>query len=141
MAILCVRDICALDAADRSALTGRRDLLFMDSYALCLYDTRCVWYDTRCVVIYVRVRPQEMTSDDVMTGRLLCSEGGVVPRGVAYLNCTKAALRLQSQLGLQSKTVHSSRLVNPLFTSIKSLSTCAEQVTLVLTSSHGPLEP
>jgi hypothetical protein len=100
MAILRVRDICALDAADRSALTGRHDLLFMDSYALCLYDTRCVGYDTRCVVTYVRVGPQEMTSDDVMTGRLLCSEEGVVPRGVAYLNCTKVALRLQSQLGL-----------------------------------------
>jgi hypothetical protein len=100
MAILRVRDICALDAADRSTLTGRHDLLSMDSYALCLYDTRCVWYDTRCVVTCVRVGPQEMTSDDVMTGRLLCSEEGVVPRGVAYLNCTKVALRLQSQLGL-----------------------------------------
>jgi hypothetical protein len=77
--------------------------------------------DTRCVVTYVRVGPQEMTSYDVMTGRVLYSEGGVMPRGVAYLNCTKVALRLQSQLGLQSKTVHSSRLVNPLLFSIDRL--------------------
>jgi hypothetical protein len=55
MAILRVRDMCALDAADRSALAVRHDLLFMDSFALCLYDTRYAWYDTRCVVAYVRV--------------------------------------------------------------------------------------
>jgi methyl coenzyme M reductase subunit C-like uncharacterized protein (methanogenesis marker protein 7) len=100
MAILRVRDMCALDAADRSALTARHDLLFMGSFALCLYDTRYDWYETRCVVAYVRVGPQEMTSDDVMTGRLLYRGGGVIPRGVAYLSCTKVALRLQSQLGL-----------------------------------------
>jgi hypothetical protein len=62
-------------------------------YALCLYDTRCV-------VVYVRVGPQEMTSYDVMAGQLLYGEGSVMPRGVVYLNCTKVALRLQSQLGL-----------------------------------------
>jgi hypothetical protein len=62
MAILRVRDMCALDAADRSALTARRNLLFMDSFALCLYDTRYV-------VACVRVGPQEMTSCDVITGR------------------------------------------------------------------------
>jgi hypothetical protein len=94
MAILRVRDTGALDAADRSALTGRHDLLFMDSFALCLYDTRYDWHKTRRVVVYVRVGPQEMTSDDVMTGRLPCSGGGVMPRGVVYLNCTKVALRL-----------------------------------------------
>ena len=49
---------------------------------------------------YVRVGPQEMTSGDVMTGRLLYRGEGVMPRGVVYLNCTKVALRLQSQLGL-----------------------------------------
>jgi hypothetical protein len=100
MAILRVCDMRTLDAADRSALTVRRDLLFMDSFALCLYDTRCVCTKTRCVVAYVRIGPQEMTSYDVMAGRLLYSEGGVMPRGVAYLNCTKVALRPQSQLGL-----------------------------------------
>jgi hypothetical protein len=100
MAILRVRDMCALDAADRSALTARHDLLFMGSFALCLYDTRYDWYGTRRVMTYVRVGPQEMTSDDVMTGRLLHRGGDVMPRGVVYLNCTKVALRLQSQLGL-----------------------------------------
>jgi hypothetical protein len=33
-------------------------------------------------MLYVRVGPQEMTSCDVMTGRLLYDEGGVKPRGV-----------------------------------------------------------
>jgi hypothetical protein len=118
MAILRVRDMCALDAVDRSALTVRHDLLFMDSFALCFVRYALCLYETRCVVAYVRVGLQEMTSCDVMAGRLLYSEGGVMPQGVVYLNCTKVALRLQSQLGLQSKTVHSSRLVNPLFASL-----------------------
>jgi hypothetical protein len=100
MAILRVRDTSALDAADRSALTARRNLLFMDSFALCLTRYALCLYDTRYVVACVRVGPQEMTSCDVMTGRLPYSEGGVMPRGVAYLNCTKVALRPQSQLGL-----------------------------------------
>jgi hypothetical protein len=42
MAILRVRDTCALDAADRNALTVRHDLLFMDSFALPLYEMRYV---------------------------------------------------------------------------------------------------
>jgi hypothetical protein len=42
MAILCVRDTSALDAADRSALTAWRDLLFMDPFALCLSRSRYV---------------------------------------------------------------------------------------------------
>jgi hypothetical protein len=100
LAILRVCDMCTLDAADRSALTVRRDLLFMDSFALCLYDTRYVCYETRRVMTYVRVGPQEMTSCDVMAGRLPSGEGSAMPRGVVYLNCTKVALRLQSQLGL-----------------------------------------
>jgi hypothetical protein len=93
MAILRVCDMCALDAPDRSALTVRHDLLLMDSFALCLYDTRSV-------VVYVHEGPQEMTSYDVMAGRLLYGKRGVMPRGVVYLNCTKVALRPQSQLGL-----------------------------------------
>jgi hypothetical protein len=99
MAILRVCDTCALDAPDRSALTVRWDLLFMGSFALCLYDTRSVCTTTRSVVACVRVRPQEMASYDVMTGRLLYYEGGVTPRGAVYLNCTIVALGLQSQLG------------------------------------------
>jgi hypothetical protein len=49
MAILRVCDVYAPDAADRSALTARHDLLFMDSFALCLYGTRYVC--TRRVVL------------------------------------------------------------------------------------------
>jgi hypothetical protein len=70
MAILRVCDMRALDASDRSAVAVRQDLLFKDSFALCLYDTRYVWYDTRGVMVCVRIGPQEMTSDDVMTGQL-----------------------------------------------------------------------
>jgi hypothetical protein len=57
-----------------------------------------------------------------------------------YLSCNYIALRLQSQLCLQSRIVYSSRLVKPLFYLVKALSTCVEQVTSTLTSSHGPLE-
>jgi hypothetical protein len=82
-----------------------------------------------------------MTSYDVMADQLLYDEGGSMPQGEEYLKCNYVALRPQSQLGLQSKIVFSSRLVNPLFYPKETLSTCAEQVTLTLTSSHGPLEP
>jgi hypothetical protein len=61
LAILRICDTRALDAADRGALMARYGLLFMDSVALYLYDTRCVitfcLYDMRCVVTYVRVGP------------------------------------------------------------------------------------
>jgi hypothetical protein len=42
MAILRVCDTCALDAADRDAVTVRHDLLFMGSLAFYLYNTRYV---------------------------------------------------------------------------------------------------
>jgi hypothetical protein len=51
MAILRICNMCTLDAADRSALTVWYDLLFMDSFALCLYDTRYV--GTRRVVLWL----------------------------------------------------------------------------------------
>jgi hypothetical protein len=50
LAILHICDSCALDAADRGALTVWDGLLFMGSIASYLYDTRCV-------VTYVRVGP------------------------------------------------------------------------------------
>jgi hypothetical protein len=82
LAILRICDTRALDAADRSALTARCGLLFMDVIALCLYDTRCV-------MTYVRVGPQEMTSYDVMTGQLLYDEGDAEPRGVVVFKLWK----------------------------------------------------
>jgi hypothetical protein len=57
MAILRVCDTRALDAADRDALTVRYSLLFMESLAFYLYDTRYVLYGTRYVVVYVRIGP------------------------------------------------------------------------------------
>jgi hypothetical protein len=74
LAVLRICDTRALDAPDRGALTVRCTYYLWDSNVLCLYDTRSVWYDTRCVMLYVRVGPQEMTSCDVMTGRLLYDE-------------------------------------------------------------------
>jgi hypothetical protein len=50
-----------------------------------------------------------------MVDQLLYNEGGSMPRGEEYLKCNYVALRPQSQLGLQSRIVFSSRLVNPLF--------------------------
>jgi hypothetical protein len=50
LAILRICDTRALDAPDQGALTVRYGLLYVDSIALCLYDTRCV-------LIYVRVGP------------------------------------------------------------------------------------
>jgi RNase H-like domain found in reverse transcriptase/Reverse transcriptase (RNA-dependent DNA polymerase)/Integrase zinc binding domain len=42
LALLCICDTCALDAADRDAWTARWDLLFMVIVAFCLYDMRYV---------------------------------------------------------------------------------------------------
>jgi hypothetical protein len=57
MAILRVCDSHALDAMDRGALTVWYNLLFMESLAFYLYDTRYVLYGTRYVVVYVCVGP------------------------------------------------------------------------------------
>ena len=57
LALLCICDTRALDAADRDALAARYGLLFMGLVAFYLYDTRCVLYDTRYVVVYVCVGP------------------------------------------------------------------------------------
>jgi hypothetical protein len=43
LAILCICDTRALDAAGRDALTAWYGLLFMELVAFCLYDTRCVY--------------------------------------------------------------------------------------------------
>jgi hypothetical protein len=57
MAILRVCDTRALDAVDRGALTVRYGLLFMESLAFYLYDTRYVLYGMCYVVVYVRIGP------------------------------------------------------------------------------------
>jgi hypothetical protein len=42
LAILRICDTRALDAAGQGAITARNDLLFMNTIAFCLYDTRRV---------------------------------------------------------------------------------------------------
>jgi hypothetical protein len=81
-------------------------------------------------MVYVRTRPQEMTSCDVITGRLLYDKGGMMPQGVVvfklYLHSVETSVstlpRIQDRL-LLSSCESSLRLV-------ETLSTCAEQVTL-----------
>jgi hypothetical protein len=85
LALLCICDMCALDATDRDALMAWDGLLFMVIVTFCLYNTHCVdndRYYTRSVMVCVCVGPQEMMSYDVITGQLLYDEGGVKPRGV-----------------------------------------------------------
>jgi hypothetical protein len=79
LAVLCICDACALYALDRSTVMawkcvttyGNGHALYVQ-YMLCL---RIVLYYMCGVMVYVHVRPQEMTSSDVMTGRRIYDEG------------------------------------------------------------------
>jgi hypothetical protein len=80
LALLCICDTCALDAADQDPLMARYGLLFMVIVAFCLYDTRCVdndRYYTRSIMVCICVGPQEMMSSDVITGQWLYDKRGV----------------------------------------------------------------
>jgi hypothetical protein len=82
LAILRICDTRTLDAPDRDALTVRSTYYLWNSKRALFVRYALSLYSTRCVMLYVRVGPQEMTSCDVMTGRLLYDEGGAKPRGV-----------------------------------------------------------
>jgi hypothetical protein len=92
------------------------------------------------VVTYVCDGLQEMTSCYVMTGQQYYDVRGVEPREVVVYKLYYVTLRASVSTSslIQACLLLSSCAPPPLL--VISLSTCAEQVTLMLTSSHSPLE-